>query len=432
MNRVLALVLVSCLSLLGCAKTARIDPGSDCKKETFCGPCASRGGCAWCGGADGQGQCQYKDAGQCAAPAVWSVTPDRCPPPPEGSGTTHAAAYRSEPATASNPSESPPQAALRRTLSQAFPQAKIGEDLLDGLVQIVVRRRKPGQAGPIDPTLREQAPLQKTVREKDHRLYLGDADHHRVKSMPPVARPMQSRFSLPLPMVRVALPQALSADNSVIKTELGAVDLRRDHLLGSVDLIAAKYAGREHLGYRPARVDLITPARLANGRFGAMAVYLGYRSPSDRAPSFYLLEAGTATGDAKMIYFSPAMQPIEQVTSYYLPTPFVTMRYTYSGGLTMQAAPNEDEPDQLIVRSFAQGEREPYITVTVKYRRAPTLELPLPIELTADAGARVAVIARTMGVSAVELQDVLANFADNLHWLETPRYVDPGQAPASR
>jgi hypothetical protein len=30
-----------------------------------------------------------------------------------------------------------------------------------------------------------------------------------------------------------------------------------------------------------------------------------------------------------------------------------------------------------------------------------------------------------MGVSAVELQDVLARFASNLHWLEVPRYVEP-------
>src|SRR4029077_8046228 len=115
----------------------------------------------------------------------------------------------------------------------------------------------------------------------------------------------------------------------------------RDHLLGSVDLVAGKYGGADYLGYRPPRIDLITPARAANTRFGAIAVYLGYRNKADRGPSFYLLEAGTATGDAKMIYFSPSMKPITSVTSYYLPTPFVTMRNTYSGGLTMKPAPSE-------------------------------------------------------------------------------------------
>jgi hypothetical protein len=176
-------------------------------------------------------------------------------------------------------------------------------------------------------------------------------------------------------------------------------------------------------------VDLITPARLADSRFGAIAVYLGYRNKTDRGPSFYLLEAGTATGDAKMIYYSPSMAPIPSVTSYYLPTPFVTMRNTYSGGITMQPPPNEDEPDQLVVISRAVGEQDPYITVTVKYQRSPTMELALPIELIADAGSRVALIAKTMGISsAVELQGLLANLGKDLFWKEYPHYVAPGAA----
>jgi hypothetical protein len=31
---------------------------------------------------------------------------------------------------------------------------------------------------------------------------------------------------------------------------------------------------------------------------------------------FYLLEAGTATGDVKMVYLSPDMKPITKATSY--------------------------------------------------------------------------------------------------------------------
>src|ERR1700691_4109899 len=98
---------------------------------------------------------------------------------------------------------------------------------------------------------------------------------------------------LALPMVRVALPEALSAGNAVIATEIGDVDLSLDHLLGSIDLIDAKYGSAEYLGRRPARVDLVTPARDAKWRFGAIAVYLGYRQKEDRQPSFYILEAGT-------------------------------------------------------------------------------------------------------------------------------------------
>ena len=199
------------------------------------------------------------------------------------------------------------------------------------------------------------------------------------------------------------------------------VDLSADHLLGSIALITEKYGSAQYLGYQPARVDLITPARRSGSRFAAIAVYLGYRAATDRTPSFYLLEAGTATGEAKMIYFSAGMKPIPSVTSYYLPTPFVSLRNTYSGVLTMRAAPEEDEPDRLVVRSYAVGQKEPYITVSVKYQRAPVLDLPAPIELTADAGARVALIARTMGLSsAVELQTFLSNLGRNLSWREVP------------
>jgi hypothetical protein len=96
----------------------------------------------------------------------------------------------------------------------------------------------------------------------------------------------------------------------------------------------------------------------------------------------------------------------------------------------MLPAPSDDEPDQLVIHSRAPGEKDPYITVTLKYRRAPTLDLPLPIEITVDAGARVALIAKTIGIaSAVELQPVLAALARTLHWQEAPRYTDAPAAP---
>ncbi len=316
-------------------------------------------------------------------------------------------------------------AAIRSALMRAFPHATVSDDVVDGVAAVLLRAPvSTPAAGPRDAAGREVAPISKRVKERDHRLYLGEATHHRVKSMPPEARPMESKFTLALPMVRVSLPERLAGDR-VIATEIGDVDLSSDHLLGSIDLVAAKYSGKDYLGYRPERVDLITPARAAGGRFAAIAVYLGYRHKADRGPSFYMFEAGTATGDAKMIYFSPDMQPIKGVTSHYLPTPFVTMRNTYSGVVTMSAAPDEDEPAYLVIRSQVPGDDAPYITVTLRYRRAPTLDLPLPIEITADAGARVALIATTMGLaSAIELEPVLAALAHTLHWEEVPRYVD--------
>jgi hypothetical protein len=424
----------------GCHTPAPFDAGTDCPKEAYCGQCASRGGCAWCGDrADSsKGQCVAVGQHECAAPAAWSKTPDRCPPPP--SATAEAVASTAPPTSPTPVARSigaERYAAIRSALQQAFPQATVTDDVVDG-VALVLQHGPSGGAAPVPSgpksTTIEAAPITRRAQEKDHRLYLGYATHHRVKSAPPAARPMESEFTLPLPMVRVTLPDTLAAEGSILATEIGDVDLGHDHLLGSVDLINAKYGGADYLGHRPERVDLITPPRSGGSRFGAIAVYLGYRHKADRGPWFYLLEAGTATGDAKMIYFSPDMKPIESVTSYYLPTPFVTMANTYSGGITMLPAPSEDEPDQLVIHSRAPGEKDPYITVTLKYRRAPTLDLPLPIEITVDAGARVALIAKTMGIaSAVELQPVLAELAKTLYWREAPRYVDapaePAQAP---
>ncbi|APR82102.1 Hypothetical protein A7982_07451 [Minicystis rosea] len=318
-------------------------------------------------------------------------------------------------------------AAVRNALTRAFPHAHVTDDVVDGVVETMMH----GQGGP-NGAPRERAPLARRVSEKTHHLYLGDATHHRVKSAAPAQQPMESQFTLSLPMVRVTLPEKLDEQTRVIETAIGDVDLSRDHLLGSIDLIHAKYGSAEYLGQRPARVDLITPARLAHARFGAMAVYLGYRKKTDRSPSFYMLEAGTATGDAKMIYFSPNLEPIKSATSYYLPTPFVSMSNTYSGGITMRPAPDEDEIAELLVKSYAPGSKDPYITVTLRYRRVSSLDLPLPTEITADAGARVALIAKTMGIaSAVELQSVLAELAKTLHWEEYPRYVVPGAAPTA-
>ena len=231
-----------------------------------------------------------------------------------------------------------------------------------------------------------------------------------------------------LPMVRVTLPQKLDDTTRKIVTEIGEVDFSHDHLLGSIEQVAAKYEGAKYLGYRPERIDLITPARHSGSRFAAIAVYLGYRNLLDRSPSFYMLKAGTTTGDSKMIYFSPNMNPISHVTSYYLPTPFVSMSNTYSGEVTMEPAPHEDELRRLVVRSYAPGENKPYITVSVRYKRAPWLDLPLPIGITADAGARVALIARTMGIaSAVELQEFLSKLGSNLSWRESPHYETPAE-----
>jgi hypothetical protein len=423
MTKTLRLLLA--LSLLaGCHSQAPYDPQADCPKETYCGQCASRGACAWCGDPSdsSKGQCVAVGHAECAAPQAWSKTPDHCPAPPASTAATASTSSATSPTAQEIGAEK--YNAIQRALKRAFPQANVNDDVIAKVAHLLPG--PPGAPKLVSSPGKDVAPVARRVHEKDHRLYLGDATHHRVKSAPPESKPMQSEFTMSLPMVRVSLPERLEADKSIIETEIGDVDLSRDHLLGSIDLVNGKYGGAGYLGYRPERVDLITPARAAGTRFGAIAVYLGYRKKADRGPAFYMLEAGTATGDAKMIYFSPDMKMIPSVTSYYLPTPFVTMNNTYSGGVTMKPAPDEDEPEQLVIHSHTPGDKDPYITVTLKYRRSPTMDVPLPFEITADAAARIALIAKTMGLSsAIELQPALAELANTLHWKQYPHYVTP-------
>jgi hypothetical protein len=410
-------------ALGGCAAQAPFVAKTDCAKLVLCGQCASRGGCFWCGvaGGAGGGQCLPMDASSCGAPQGRVQTPDQCAPPPvDADFIGKSGPAESKEGSAPETTEEKQRSTVRTALTRAFPRATVTSKVLDGIVRLLLYR---GSGPNHDGSGREVAPISKRVKEREHRLYLGDAIHYRVKGLPPASEPMLSEFMMTVPMVRVSLPQQLDRKDAKVQTEVGVVDLSADHLLGSIALITEKYGSPQYLGYRPARVDLITPARRSGSRFAAIAVYLGYRAATDRTPSFYLLEAGTATGEAKMIYFSPNMKPIPSVTSYYLPTPFVSLRNTYSGVMTMRAAPQEDEPDRLVVRSYAVGQKEPYITVSVKYQRAPVLDLPAPIEITADAGARVALIARTMGLSsAVELQTFLSNLGRNLSWREVPHW----------
>lgn len=414
---------------IGCTTHLPFKAQTDCSKITYCGQCASRGECAWCGSTQDSsgGQCIAVGLSECSAPRALCQTPDRCPPPPVDAVAPSLAMPTENDASAEQQAIGPQKyGAIKGALVQTFPQAHVPNKLVDKVVRLLLYR---GSGPNEDGTHREVALISRRVTEKQHRLYLGNGIHYRVKSLPPASAPMQSEFMTTLPMVRVTLPEKLDTKNFKIDTVIGEVDLSRDHLLGSIELVSAKYSAKEYLGYQPARIDLITPARHLGSRFGAIAVYLGYRNLTDLSPSFYLLEAGTATGEPKMIYFSPTMNSIESVTSYYLPTPFVSMRNTYGGGVTMQPAPNADEPERLVVHSYVPGSKEPYITVTVKYTRTSTIDLPSPLEITADAGARIALIARTMGLSSVvALEELLSNLGRNLYWMEYPRYETPTEA----
>jgi hypothetical protein len=164
-----------------------------------------------------------------------------------------------------------------------------------------------------------------------------------------------------LPQVRIPLPLTEPSDPLLAQTAIGSV-FAGDHLLTSVAAVVQQMK-REFPSKSYAdttRVDLIGPARLG-GRFGAIALYLCYRNEA-ALPSYYILEAGLATGAPVRLFSSSHMGPIHGAPTAYLPTPFVEASNTYDGALIM----NGDDPEELLV-----GRTASLVTTMVRASRSP-------------------------------------------------------------
>lgn len=227
-----------------------------------------------------------------------------------------------------------------------------------------------------------------------------------------------SKFEGLLPQVRVSLPRQPPANGLLAQTAIGNV-FAQDHLLSSVTAVRDRMNQTFGGGFDDVtRVDVISPARLG-ARFGAIGLYLGYRNHGV-LPSFYLLEAGLATGPAVRLYPVRDMGKINRHPTAYLPTPFVELSNTYDGQLIM----NGDEPDTLIVQSYREPRTgiEARIKVTVMYqpRTAATVTKLSPGDITLTAAERIAVIGKALGEQAIDLQDLLADAGDTLPWLKKP------------
>lgn len=301
---------------------------------------------------------------------------------------------------------------IRTTIQKAFPDPrnKVSDELVVAVVQELQRRNLPGTEKLGLPPL-PMPPVRGAAADAGFPLYVACAQHHRVLAMDSTET-FNSEFVGHLPTVRVPLPQALNYQNTTVATQIGQVDFARDHLAGSVELFSKLFS--PDLGWTPARVDLITPARELEVRFAAVAIYLGYRNATDATPSCYVLEAGLATGEAAMLYLGKTMDTVIVQPSGYLPTPFASPQNTYTGQLTMQG----DEPETLTIRSNAPN-LPFYIQVEVTYESV-TSDSTLPVCLTVEAIERVAAIGKKMGVNIgfpPLIEDVLAEIALLfLHW----------------
>jgi hypothetical protein len=260
---------------------------------------------------------------------------------------------------------------LYQALKGSFPDAKVGE--ADMLALAICLRRQRKTHGDLPPDLAainldayaealdvesKKLPASEIATlaapDDDYRYYWVQADH--VRHSPDGFAP----FTGELGMVRVRLH---STRPKIYHTAFGVV-APGDHLIDTVYEANQKYS--RQLGYEMKRLDLITPARQGL-RFGAISVLLGFRKASDRSPSCYILEAGTATGQPKVLYLGKEVGRPINAYSGYSPTPFACPSHAYLGTLTVKES---DEPDQLKISSRVIKDgisQQPYIDITITW-----------------------------------------------------------------
>jgi hypothetical protein len=232
------------------------------------------------------------------------------------------------------------------------------------------------------------------------------AEHHRL--FPP-----GDHFVGNLPMARVRLADS-DATAKQKKTALGVYH-PNDHLFSSVPQLEWEYS--EELQAvspkRVARVDLIAPMRHSGARFGAISIFLGYRQ-GDAAPSFYLLEAGFATGESGVPFLSANMGPIPPTISGYEPTPFSSDRNYYAGRLAM----NGQHPQTLTVEVHNKTWVPPHLRLTVTFTQAANPTPVWPGWLIMEAAGRVGYIAERLGQPGLER--LFASIGRAVSWKRRP------------
>jgi hypothetical protein len=302
----------------------------------------------------------------------------------------------------------PDPAQIQSLLRAAFPDADVSPELANAMSDAVQEgdifdseqiANMPNPAG-----LSFAAPGDGPVQG----YYLGEAVHSR-------SIPIPSTFEGHLPLARVTLP--MTGGNEPIETAIGWL-IPNDRKILNVGVLPTL------IGRKAARVDMVTPPRSPSqtgGRFGAVALYLGYDTEDAPGPSFYILEAGTATGQPKVLFYGEKVNEwiINKQTSYQ-PTPFCSPANFYSGILKMSPT-DPDEISSLTIQSRTAVDSNPYIQIDVTYKPQRVPPMYKPLDLILEAAARVGIIGDAIGIDpGTETKIAAALFGGKLDWIQDP------------
>jgi hypothetical protein len=288
----------------------------------------------------------------------------------------------------------------RGALQAAFPdnQSVVTDGHVDVALQVAAHEWKaPDLAGLNIPTPTTVVPSPTVPPDSTFSFYVANALHARQGAP-------HSKFTGHLPLVRMSIPEHGNTQNLSVLHSPGGDMLPTDRLYASIDVLWGTYGTDPIFAQRgvnrPERIDFIGAPRLSGARFAAISLYLCYAHKADTKPSFYILEAGLATGRPRMPYLARTMTETLTAFTQYEPTSFSKKSHVYTANLSMLP---DGEPDTLLVKVY---ERMPpngppdqnYINVTVQYEKRPTPVLTNPFHLTIEAGARVQAIADALGV----------------------------------
>lgn len=191
-----------------------------------------------------------------------------------------------------------------------------------------------------------------------------------------------------------------------------------DHLLFTVNDVRTFIQKQQPDFPAFERVDLITPARKDFLRFAPVAIFLGYEKQHSTKPSFFILEAGLATGEPMVLYFAPTMDHVIQQHTGYVPTPFTKASNWYVSTLSMTG----NEPNLLAIEGTESLDERPYITITCQYAVLSDAGKPIfPGSQTMEAGVRLATIATALGCTLDPIEAWAAKWGlDHYDWNLVP------------
>lgn len=268
--------------------------------------------------------------------------------------------------------------ALTTMLRQSFPDAVVDEQTLAALALTAYLDESAGVGldwdryrGTLDAYV-ERWGLARSEGSEAPRLRAAAGDpgalrYYMVHSTHDREVPDYDPFTGHLGMVRVTLP---ATEPQKFATAIGDVE-PADHLLATVAEVERKYG--PHVDGTIERVDVITPARLHGSRFAAISVYLGYTA-GHPVPTFYILEAGLATGQPKVLYFAPRID--FRILSYggYRPTPFSDSDHVYTARLSLVG----DSPLLLQIHAHRDAGSRPYIRIHALFEETHRPDITWP------------------------------------------------------